>query len=245
MADKAPEKKGRVSALKSFTKAIKRSPKIMRKALKGAKQRMKVGKNKAHSELEGAEDNGWIFKDEDIGAGVNYKVKYLGSVEVDFDASSSSNNQEHAQKAMRALRAYTKGQPQAVPKLVLTVSVGSIELKSLDGKKVIMRHSTTRIAYSTVDAENPKLFGYVGMVKDTNLTLCHIFKCKNAKQGYEMTFVCAQAFDLNFRSWQSDRTKALEKAESSEGGDIEPTKAWQKKADEKKASGASFVLVVV
>lgn len=41
------------------------------------------------------------------------------------------------------------------------VSVGCIKLLSLDGKTTIMRHSTTRIAYSTVDAENPKLFSYV------------------------------------------------------------------------------------
>ena len=96
----------------------------------------------------------------------------------------------------------------------MQVSVACIKLLSLDGKQTIMRHSTTRIAYSTVDAENPKLFSYVGMVKDTQLTLCHIFKCKTPKQGYEMTFVCAQAFDLNFRTWQSVRRRSTRVAEA-------------------------------
>ena len=48
-----------------------------------------------------------------------------------------------------------------------------------------------------------------GPVCIQRLTLCHIFKCKTPKQGYEMTFVCAQAFDLNFRTWQTNRAAAL------------------------------------
>ena len=39
-----------------------------------------------------------------------------------------------------------------------------------------------RVAYSTVDVENPKLFGYVAMVKGSKLCLCHIFKTKTPKQ---------------------------------------------------------------
>ena len=106
--------------------------------------------------------------DADMFEGVNYKVKYLGSVEVDFDsAATGANNQEHSQKAMRAILAHSKEiqKKQAIPKMVLTVSVGNLKLTTLDGTKTVMRHATTRVAYSTVDAENPKLFAYVGMVK--------------------------------------------------------------------------------
>lgn len=221
--------KGRVSALKQLGTKIKRSPKIVRKAIGNATQRLRVGKGKGFSDLKGCQENGWLYKDEDIASGVNYQVKYLGSVEVDFDPASSTNNQEHAQKAMRALRAHCKGQSQKVPKFALRVSIKHLQLTSLDGQRTVMRHSTTRIAYSTVDAENPKLFSYVAMVKDSRLTLCHIFKCATPKQGYEMTFVCAQAFDLNYRSWQSNRAAALEAAEKDSTSDIEPEKAWQKK----------------
>ena len=168
--------------------------------------------------------------DDDVHKGVNYKVKYLGSVEVDFDPSDSTSNQEHAQKSMRALRLHCKATPGAATKLVLRVSVGNMQLSTPEGK-VIMRHSTTRIAYSTVDVDDSKLFAYVAMVKGTQLTLAHIFKCKTPKQGYEMTFVAAHAFDLNYRSWQSNKAKALEAASAGEGADVEPPKAWQKKKD--------------
>ena len=206
-------------------------------------QPVQVGKSAESSELEGCKENGWLCNDADVFKGINYKVKYLGSVEVDFDGADSSNNQEHAQKAMRALLAHSKGASQGkIPKLVLQVSVNCIKMLTLDGKKTIMRHSTTRIAYSTVDADNAKLFSYVGMVKGTQLTLCHIFKCKTPKQGYEMTFVCAQAFDLNFRTWQSNRAHALAEAKASEGSDIEPTKAWQKKKSPEEAAAVAAAL---
>eukprot|EP00039_Didymoeca_costata_P019332 m.337100 g.337100 ORF g.337100 m.337100 type:complete len:384 (+) comp18046_c0_seq1:134-1285(+) len=214
----------RVSALKGLGRQIKRSPKIVRKVIGSATQRLKVGKGKGFSDLKGCQDNGWLYKDEDVAAGINYQVKYLGSVEVDFDPSSSSNNQEHAQKAMRALRAHTKQQGGKLPRMILRVSISNIQLHTIDTCKTIMRHSTTRIAYSTVDVDKPKLFAYVAMVKDSRLTLCHIFKCLTPKQGYEMTFVCAQAFDLNYRNWQQCKEKALEGRQ-----DIEPEKAWQKK----------------
>eukprot|EP00041_Stephanoeca_diplocostata_P015844 m.304661 g.304661 ORF g.304661 m.304661 type:complete len:90 (+) comp20175_c0_seq2:750-1019(+) len=50
-----------------------------------------------------------------------------------------------------------------------------------------------------------------------------------------MTFVCAQAFDMNFRLWQANREAAKKEALASEKDDIEPTQAWQKKksAEEK------------
>lgn len=54
-------------------------------------------------------------------AGVNYRVKYLGSVEVDYDPTSTENNQESAQKAMRALYAHTKGSGIQSPTMALQV----------------------------------------------------------------------------------------------------------------------------
>jgi len=225
-------KKGKVNALKSVGNFIKNSPQVVRKAFGGKPgTRLKVGKGKQFSELSGCQDNGWLVKDEDIRRGINYKIKYLGSVEVDFDPTSSTSNQEHAQKAMRALRLHQKGLKGKASKMSLTVSMKNITLRTLDGSKTILRHSTTRIAYSTVDVENAKLFGYVAMVKGSKLCLCHIFKTKTPKQGYEMTFVCAQAFDTNFRTWQAAKEKGQAPG-GAEAADIEPTKAWQKKAGE-------------
>jgi len=105
----------------------------------------------------------------------------------------------------------------------------------LVGKKIVMRHSTTRIAYSTVDTAKPKVFAYVAMVKNTKLALCHVFSCKSPKQGYEMTFVCAQAFDMNYRRWKDDSSAAKDIATKTEETDVEPAQAWQKKKEAAKA----------
>jgi hypothetical protein len=40
------------------------------------------------------------YKDEDVKIGVNYKVQYLGSVEIDFDPTDQDVNQESAQTAV-------------------------------------------------------------------------------------------------------------------------------------------------
>jgi hypothetical protein len=100
---------------------------------------------------------------------------------------------------MRALRDFNKEQRADLPTMGLCISMKNIALYAGDGSKVVMRHSTTRVAYSTVDAQHPKTFAYVAVVKGTNLALCHVFNTKSKKQGYEMTFACAQAFDLNLR----------------------------------------------
>lgn len=100
---------------------------------------------------------------------------------------------------MRALRDFNKEQRTELPTMGLRISMKNIALFAGDGSQVVMRHSTTRVAYSTVDAEHPKTFAYVAVVKGTNLALCHVFNTKSKKQGYEMTFACAQAFDLNLQ----------------------------------------------
>ena len=43
---------------------------------------------------------------------------------------------------------------------------------------------------------------------------------KSAKQGYELTFTCAQAFDQNYQKWSADKGLAQMKAKASETGDI-------------------------
>lgn len=210
-------------------KSIKNSPKFVRKVFGKVKNAIDIGKNADHSQLKNCRANGWLYEDEDIMKGINYKVKYLGSVEVEYDPKSTSNNQEAAQKAMRALYAHSKNSGVKNNSLALSISVDRISLTDLAGTKITMRHSTTRIAYSTVDVQKPKVFAYVAVVKNTNLALCHVFSTKSAKQGYEMTFVCAQAFDTNFRRWQSDSTTAKKIASETERSDVEPNQAWQKK----------------
>ena len=55
-----------------------------------------------------------------------------------------------------------------------------------------------------------------------------------------MTFVCAQAFDMNYRKWQANREQAKKDAIVSESTDVEPSQAWQKKkSEEEKASEAA------
>mmetsp|Transcript_11805 Transcript_11805/g.35543 ORF Transcript_11805/g.35543 Transcript_11805/m.35543 type:complete len:358 (-) Transcript_11805:1437-2510(-) len=208
--------------------AIKGSPRAIRKAF-SSRRELRAGKSKEHSHLKGCLPNGWLYRDDDVRTGINYKVKYLGSVEVDFNPEDQEANQVSAETAMRALKDHNKEQKLKLPLMGLQVSMRHLILRSGDGGRVVMRHSTTRVAYSTVDAACPKTFCYVAVVKGTELALCHVFNCKSSKQGFEMTFVCAQAFDLNLRYWTAHREKAYAEAEASEKKDIQPENAWQKK----------------
>lgn len=83
-------------------------------------------------------------------------------------------------------------------------------LISRPDESIIMRHSTCRVAFSTVDPANPTTFCYVALVKDTELALCHVFRAKTAKQAYELTFTCAQAFDFNYRAFVAKSSAALD-----------------------------------
>lgn len=96
-------------------------------------------------------------------------------------------------------------------KAKLNVSSGKMTLFSAqDSGKVIMRHSTARVAFSTVVPQSPTTFCYVALVKGTKLALCHVFQVKTAKYGYELTFTCAQAFDYNYRAWQANQSSELD-----------------------------------
>lgn len=120
---------------------------------------------------------------------------------------------------MRALRDHNKGGDK-LPTMGLQLSMKHIVLRTKDGGSVVMRHSTTRVAYSTVDNDRPRTFAYVAVVKGTELALCHVFNTRSNKQGYEMTFVCAHAFDLNLRFWTANKAEAAREAAQSEKTDI-------------------------
>eukprot|EP00050_Salpingoeca_kvevrii_P012989 m.26185 g.26185 ORF g.26185 m.26185 type:complete len:368 (+) comp4555_c0_seq1:343-1446(+) len=208
-----------LNAVRAGATAVRRSPQMVRKAF--GKAKAKMGHSKQYSELNDCDSNGWLHADEKVMVGVSYEVKYLGSIEVNYTPASAAQNNAWAIEAMRAVKDYAKS---SGPVHKLTVSVGRITLTSAEGE-VVMRHSTSRIAYSTVDHDHARLFCYVALPKTASTPLCHVFWTKSPKKSYEMTFTCAQAFDANYRAWQENRGAAMVKATASEAGDIEPIKA--------------------
>ena len=57
-------------------------------------------------------------------------------------------------------------------------------LISREDDSILMRHSTCRVAFSTVDPLNPTTFCYVALVKDTELALCHVFRAKTVRLAW-------------------------------------------------------------
>ena len=57
-------------------------------------------------------------------------------------------------------------------------------------QEILMRHSTSRIAYSTVDTSDPKLFCYVALPRSSKIALCHVFRTKSAKKVGVCVCVC-------------------------------------------------------
>ena len=160
--------------------------------------------------------------EEKIADGVLFKVKYLGSTEVAFDPRFQQKNQAAVRRGPASARRRGAHAPQALASIgvfkpgtgrtaKLCVSNSKITLLSADKGEVgsvIMRHSTSRVAFSTVDNKDPTLFCYIGLVKGTSVALSHIFQCKKPQDGYELTFTCAQAFDSNYRAYKEAEAAA-------------------------------------
>lgn len=193
---------------------------MIRKAFSKSKKRM--GESKAYSTLDNCEENGWLHSDDRIVVGVPYKLKYLGSVEIEYVPSDPAENNQMALETMRFMMSQDQ---KDVRELVLTIASGRITLATESGSEVIMRHSTSRIAYSTVDNSNKRLFCYVALSRRSPIPLCHVFLCSSPKHSYELTFTCAQAFDHNFKQWKKNINAAKVKANASESGDIDPANA--------------------
>eukprot|EP00039_Didymoeca_costata_P006783 m.93205 g.93205 ORF g.93205 m.93205 type:complete len:332 (+) comp13389_c0_seq1:176-1171(+) len=151
----------------------------------------------------------WLHTDDKICQGVAFKLKYIGSSELSYIPAEGAKNQLKAIKTCRAtMRRISRLLPQTAN---LCVSSGKMTLTSAENNpKIIMRHSTCRVAFSTVDPNNPSWFCYVALVKGSDIALCHTFLCKSEAQGLELTFTCAQAFDYNYRAWVQKQSDDLD-----------------------------------
>eukprot|EP00043_Microstomoeca_roanoka_P003363 m.43388 g.43388 ORF g.43388 m.43388 type:complete len:348 (+) comp12031_c0_seq1:231-1274(+) len=211
-----------VSGLRAVSSAVKRSPQIVRKKLGQAatsvRRRAHIGRDGDYSALDDCESNGWLHSDEKVIIGVTYPVKYVGSMEIDYVSNNPQANNQLATEVMEKLKSLKRN---AAAAMNLTVSAARIIL-TRPNSEVVMRHSTSRIAYSTVDTADAKYFCYVALPRHSKIALCHVFATKSAKMSYEMTFTCAQAFNLNYQSWQKQRSNTDLLGNPSEAADVEP-----------------------
>jgi hypothetical protein len=218
MAEKPHHESRFMHGLRAVGQTIRKSPQVMRKGITNLKKKM--GGSKQYSSLEDCQDNGWLHTDEQIAIGVSYKLKYLGSMEIGFVPGDAHKNNAMAIDTMRKV----KSMKIQHDNLTLVVAAERMTLKR-PNNDIVMRHSTCRVAYSTVDHEHPNLFCYVALPRKSKIALCHVFHTKSAKMSYEMTFTCAQAFDANFRRWQKDQKAAKHDAEQADRTDIDPENA--------------------
>eukprot|EP00730_Choanoeca_flexa_P000270 TRINITY_DN10123_c0_g1_i5.p1 TRINITY_DN10123_c0_g1~~TRINITY_DN10123_c0_g1_i5.p1 ORF type:complete len:315 (+),score=56.67 TRINITY_DN10123_c0_g1_i5:1120-2064(+) len=231
MAEKSRKSKF-MGGLKAVGGTIKRSPQVMRRKIGGLKKRM--GGGRQHSDLASCKENGWLHTDEKIHSGVSYKITYLGSMEIGFVPGDANKNNDMAMEVIRKITRLNV----AHDNLIMTIAAERMLLERANNQ-VIMRHSTCRIAYSTVDHSEPCHFAYVALPRKSNIALCHVFKTKNPKMSYEMTFTCAQAFDANYRAWQENADVQKAKAIVSEQSDVETVKAVPSPALHRKPIAAS------
>jgi len=165
------------------------------------------GKGKSYTAMK-PKGSRWLHTEAAICDGIAFKTFFVGSIQVPFAKQDGSKNQAVAIEASKKLVSNAK--PDEAQSAFLNVSSGKMTLISRPDESIIMRHSTCRVAFSTVDPANPTTFCYVALVKDTELALCHVFRAKTAKQAYELTFTCAQAFDFNYRAFVAKSSAALD-----------------------------------
>eukprot|EP00045_Choanoeca_perplexa_P012179 m.131891 g.131891 ORF g.131891 m.131891 type:complete len:327 (-) comp15916_c0_seq3:58-1038(-) len=221
-----------MNGLKAVGSSIKRSPQVMRRKLGNLSKKM--GGSKQYSDLERCEENGWLHTDEKIHEGVAYKITYLGSMEIGFVPGDAKQNNGMALEVMRKI----VEMKVAHDNLVLVIAADRMVLKR-ESDEVIMRHSTCRIAYSTVDHAFPNTFAYVALPRKSDIALCHVFHTRSPKMSYEMTFTCAQAFDANYKTWQANRDVAKAKAIVDERSDVDAENAVASPALHRKPAPAA------
>ena len=194
---------GLKAGLKKVGQAIKRSPQVARKKLAGLAtgggRKKKMGGSKAYSDLPNCRENGWLHDDEAVAVGVNFDVMFLGAMEITYIPNDPQGNNDIA---LRAIRRVIKVSTIKEPSL-LTIGASTVSLCRVSDNTVVMRHGTSRIAYSTVDPSAQRYFAYVALPREAKKSLCYVFDTKSGKKSYDLTFTCAQAFDMNFKDWQA------------------------------------------
>eukprot|EP00041_Stephanoeca_diplocostata_P026159 m.698438 g.698438 ORF g.698438 m.698438 type:complete len:243 (-) comp22901_c1_seq4:2880-3608(-) len=140
----------------------------------------------------------WLHSEQQVLAGIAYNVTYLGSREIGALDRDYGNRltltTDIVRKAFAGEIELTQKDPISVS---LEVSPMKITVSNMSSE-VLFRHSVIRVAFSSADVDDTKKFFYVSTKKGTNRGVIHIFGAQDQKQGLELTFTMAQAFEMSF-----------------------------------------------
>ncbi|UJR10708.1 hypothetical protein I4U23_014900 [Adineta vaga] len=142
-----------------------------------------------------------LHNEEAFQHGIQFKVKFIGSLEV---PKPTSRNEIIA--AMRRIRYEFKS--QAVKKHAVNLSISiegiKIDLWKKDKKKIyyddertiIMQHPIYRIFYVSHDSQDLKIFSFIARDNTTNTFRCNVFKAYKKNEAIHIVRTIGQAFEV-------------------------------------------------
>ncbi|XP_065838175.1 low density lipoprotein receptor adapter protein 1-like [Oscarella lobularis] len=181
-------------ALKSAAKAVRDSPAMLRRKLKG----------KRHAKLE----DDWLNSKDAVVAGVTFYVKYLGTMTVEKAAGHGCTDD-----AVHRIVHQAKSRGQKLQKMSVTVTAKSIKLIDLTTQMRIDEMPIYKISYCTADDTYEKVFCFIAKDPETGRLQCHAFMCSKKSKAQAMCLTVAQSFNIAYEAWQDiKKRRAQQKA---------------------------------
>jgi len=159
---------------------------------------LKKAKSLKHKKL--GEDS-WNSKDVILEEGLNFYVKYLGSVLVD-----NPNGEETTADAIKTIVSMVRMSHNKIPKVALNISLRGVKVTDIGTGETSLDISIYQISFCSADGYYDHVFAF--LANNPNDTMeCHAFLCPKRKMTEAVAVAVAQAFQLAYEFWEDQDKK--------------------------------------
>ncbi|CAF1437652.1 unnamed protein product [Adineta ricciae] len=142
-----------------------------------------------------------LHNDEAFQHGIEFKVKFIGSLEV-----PKPTNRNEIIAAMRRIRYEFKSRAAKKRPVHLLISVDGIKVdlwrkdqKNVyfeEDRAIIMQHPIYRVFYVSHDSQDLKIFSFITRDNTTNTFRCNVFKAYKKNEAIHIVRTIGQAFEV-------------------------------------------------
>ncbi|CAF0832086.1 unnamed protein product [Rotaria sp. Silwood1] len=160
-------------------------------------------KNRTYNPMreDGYDNKVSLHNDEEFQHGIQFKVKFIGSLEIPKPTSRSEIVAD-----MRRIRYEFKARSVKKRSINLSISVNGIQAfsskknkKNLyfdEDKTMLIQHPINRVFYVSHDSQDLKIFSFIARDNTTNAFRCNVFKAYKTNEAIHIVRTIGQAFEV-------------------------------------------------
>ncbi|CAF1361863.1 unnamed protein product [Rotaria sordida] len=160
-------------------------------------------KNRTYNPIreDGYDNKVSLHNDEEFQHGIQFKVKYIGSLEVPKPTSRGEIVAD-----MRRIRYEFKARSVKKRPVNLSISVDGIQAfvskknkKNFyfdEDKNILAQHPINRVFYVSHDSQDLKIFSFIARDNTTNAFRCNVFKAYKTNEAIHIVRTIGQAFEV-------------------------------------------------